>query len=138
MHHYGVDPKDIGLEDTKITGYAHGGLVKSVHKNGDDGLASLEVGEEVSTVDVVNLANRVRQDKTLNALASGHILNGKTMEGIGNTDIDIHFGEAIGNINIPDGISEKELQRIINAAYQYTSQKVVQDVTKSLGRKRPV
>lgn len=138
LGHYGVKPSDLGLTDNKVTGYAQGGLVKSVHKNGDDGLASLAVGEEVATVDVVNLANKVRQDKVLNALANGHTLNGMTMDGIGNTEIAINFGEAIGNLNIPNGVSDEELQRIIKESYKYTSQQVARDVAKTLGRKRPV
>ena len=138
LGHYGVKPSDLGLTDSKVTGYAQGGLVKSVHKNGDDGLASLAVGEEVATVDVVNLANKVRQDKVLNALANGHTLNGMTMDGIGTTEIAINFGEAIGNLNIPNGVSDEELQRIIKESYKYTSQQVVRDVAKTLGRKRPV
>lgn len=138
LGHYGVKPSDLGLTDSKVTGYAQGGLVKSVHKNGDDGLASLAVGEEVATVDVVNLANKVRQDKVLNALANGHTLNGMTMDGIGNTEIAINFGEAIGNLNIPNGVSDEELQRIIKESYKYTSQQVARDVAKTLGRKRPV
>lgn len=136
--HYGVKPSDLGLTDSKVTGYAQGGLVKSVHKNGDDGLASLAVGEEVATVDVVNLANKVRQDKVLNALANGHTLNGMTMDGIGTTEIAINFGEAIGNLNIPNGVSDEELQRIIKESYKYTSQQVARDVAKTLGCKRPV
>lgn len=138
LGHYGVKPSDLGLTDSKVTGYAQGGLVKSVHKNGDDGLASLAVGEEVATVDVVNLANKVRQDKVLNALANGHTLNGMTMDGIGTTEIAINFGEAIGNLNIPNGVSDEELQRIIKESYKYTSQQVARDVAKTLGRKRPV
>lgn len=138
LGHYGVKPSDLGLTDSKVTGYAQGGLVKSVHKNGDDGLASLAVGEEVATVDVVNLANKIRQDKVLNALANGHTLNGMTMDKFGNMDIAINFGEAIGNINIPEGVTSQQVQRIIDEAYQYTSQKVIQDVTKAFGRKRPV
>lgn len=139
LHHYGVDdPSTIGATTDKLPGYAQGGLVKSVHKNGDDGLASLAVGEEVATVDVVNLANKLRQDKVLNALANGHTLNGMTMGKFGNMDIAVNFGEAIGNINIPEGVTSQQLQRIINEAYQYTSQKVIQDVTKAFGRKRPV
>ena len=138
LGHYGVKPSDLGLTDSKVTGYAQGGLVKSVHKNGDDGLASLAVGEEVATVDVVNLANKVRQDKVLNALANGHTLNGMTMDGIGNTEIAINFGEAIGNLNIPNGVSDEELQRIIKESYKYTSQQVARDVAKTLGHKRPV
>ena len=138
LGHYGVKPSDLGLTDSKVTGYAKGGLVKSVHKNGDDGLASLAVGEEVATVDVVNLANKIRQDKVLNALANGHTLNGMTMDGIGTTEIAINFGEAIGNLNIPNGVSDEELQRIIKESYKYTSQQVARDVAKTLGRKRPV
>lgn len=138
LGHYGVKPSDLGLTDSKVTGYAQGGLVKSVHKNGDDGLASLAVGEEVATVDVVNLANKVRQDKVLNALANGHTLNGMTMDGIGTTEINVNFGEAIGNLNIPNGVSDEELQRIIKESYKYTSQQVARDVAKTLGRKRPV
>lgn len=138
LGHYGVKPSDLGLTDSKVTGYAQGGLVKSVHKNGDDGLASLAVGEEVATVDVVNLANKVRQDKVLNALANGYTLNGMTMDGIGNTEIAINFGEAIGNLNIPNGVSDEELQKIIKESYKYTSQQVARDVAKTLGRKRPV
>lgn len=138
LGHYGVKPSDLGLTDNKVTGYAQGGLVKSVHKNGDDGLASLAVGEEVATVDVVNLANKVRQDKVLNALANGHTLNGMTMDGIGTTEIAINFGEAIGNLNIPNGVSDEELQRIIKESYKYTSRQVARDVAKTLGRKRPV
>ena len=138
LGHYGVKPSDLGLTDSKVTGYAQGGLVKSVHKNGDDGLASLAVGEEVATVDVVNLANKIRQDKVLNALANGHTLNGMTMDKFGNMDIAVNFGEAIGNINIPEGVTSQQVQRIIDEAYQYTSQKVIQDVTKAFGRKRPV
>lgn len=138
LGHYGVKPSDLGLTDSKVTGYAQGGLVKSAHKNGDDGLASLAVGEEVATVDVVNLANKVRQDKVLNALANGHTLNGMTMDGIGTTEIAINFGEAIGNLNIPNGVSDEELQRIIKESYKYTSQQVARDVAKTLGRKRPV
>lgn len=138
LGHYGVKPSDLGLTDSNVTGYAQGGLVKSVHKNGDDGLASLAVGEEVATVDVVNLANKVRQDKVLNALANGHTLNGMTMDGIGTTEIAINFGEAIGNLNIPNGVSDEELQRIIKESYKYTSQQVARDVAKTLGRKRPV
>lgn len=138
LGHYGVKPSDLGLTDSNVTGYAQGGLVKSVHKNGDDGLASLAVGEEVATVDVVNLANKIRQDKVLNALANGHTLNGMTMDGIGTTEIAINFGEAIGNLNIPNGVSDEELQRIIKESYKYTSQQVARDVAKTLGRKRPV
>ena len=138
LGHYGVKPSDLGLTDSKVTGYAQGGLVKSVHKNGDDGLASLAVGEEVATVDVVNLANKIRQDKVLNALANGHTLNGMTMDGIGTTEINVNFGEAIGAINVPSGVSAEELQRIVNESYKYTSQKVTRDVAKTLGRKRPV
>lgn len=138
LGHYGVKPSDLGLTDSKVTGYAQGGLVKSAHKNGDDGLASLAVGEEVATVDVVNLANKVRQDKVLNALANGHTLNGMTMDGIGTSEIAINFGEAIGNLNIPNGVSDEELQRIIKESYKYTSQQVARDVAKTLGRKRPV
>lgn len=138
LGHYGVKPSDLGLTDSKVTGYAQGGLVKSVHKNGDDGLASLAVGEEAATVDVVNLANKVRQDKVLNALANGHTLNGMTMDGIGTTEINVNFGEAIGNLNIPNGVSDEELQRIIKESYKYTSQQVARDVAKTLGRKRPV
>lgn len=138
LGHYGVKPSDLGLTDSKVTGYAQGGLVKSVHKNGDDGLASLAVGEEVATVDVVNLANKVRQDKVLNALANGHTLNGMTMDGIGTTEINVNFGEAIGAINVPSGVSKEELQRIVNESYKYTSQKVTRDMTKIVGRKRPV
>lgn len=138
LGHYGVKPSNLGLTDSNVTGYAQGGLVKSVHKNGDDGLASLAVGEEVATVDVVNLANKVRQDKVLNALANGHTLNGMTMDGIGTTEIAINFGEAIGNLNIPNGVSDEELQRIIKESYKYTSQQVARDVAKTLGRKRPV
>lgn len=139
LHHYGVDdPSTIGATTDKLPGYAQGGLVKSVHKNGDDGLASLAVGEEVATVDVVNLANKIRQDKVLNALANGHTLNGMTMDKFGNMDIAVNFGEAIGNINIPEGVTSQQVQRIIDEAYQYTSQKVIQDVTKAFGRKRPV
>lgn len=139
LHHYGVDdPSVIGATADKLPGYAQGGLVKSVHKNGDDGLASLAVGEEVATVDVVNLANKLRQDKVLNALANGHTLNGMTMDKFGNMDIAVNFGEAIGNINIPEGVTSQQVQRIIDEAYQYTSQKVIQDVTKAFGRKRPV
>lgn len=138
LGHYGVKPSDLGLTDNKVTGYAQGGLVKSVHKNGDDGLASLAVGEEVATVDVVNLANKVRQDKVLNALANGHTLNGMTMDGIGTTEINVNFGEAIGAINVPSGVSKEELQRIVNESYKYTSQKVTRDMAKIVGRKRPV
>lgn len=138
LGHYGVKPSDLGLTDSKVTGYAKGGLVKSVHKNGDDGLASLAVGEEVATVDVVNLANKVRQDKVLNALANGHTLNGMTMDGIGTTEINVNFGEAIGAINVPSGVSDEELQRIVNESYKYTSQKVTRDMAKIVGRKRPV
>lgn len=138
LGHYGVKPSDLGLTDSKVTGYAKGGLVKSVHKNGDDGLASLAVGEEVATVDVVNLANKVRQDKVLNALANGHMLNGMTMDGIGTTEINVNFGEAIGAINVPSGVSDEELQRIVNESYKYTSQKVTCDMAKIVGRKRPV
>lgn len=138
LGHYGVKPSDLGLTDSKVTGYAQGGLVKSVHKNGDDGLASLAVGEEVATVDVVNLANKVRQDKVLNALANGHTLNGMTMDGIGTTEINVNFGEAIGAINVPSGVSAEELQRIVNESYKYTSQKVTRDMAKIVGRKRPV
>lgn len=138
LGHYGVKPSDLGLTDSKVTGYAQGGLVKSVHKNGDDGLASLAVGEEVATVDVVNLANKVRQDKVLNALANGHMLNGMTMDGIGATEINVNFGEAIGVINVPSGVSDEELQRIVNESYKYTSQKVTRDMAKIVGRKRPV
>lgn len=138
LGHYGVKPSDLGLTDSKVTGYAKGGLVKSVHKNGDDGLASLAVGEEVATVDVVNLANKIRQDKVLNALANGHTLNGMTMDGIGTTEINVNFGEAIGAINVPSGVSAEELQRIVNESYKYTSQKVTRDMAKIVGRKRPV
>lgn len=138
LGHYGVKPSDLGLTDSKVTGYAQGGLVKSVHKNGDDGLASLAVGEEVATVDVVNLANKIRQDKVLNALANGHTLHGMTMDGIGTTEINVNFGEAIGAINVPSGVSEEELQRIVNESYKYTSQKVTRDMAKIVGRKRPV
>lgn len=138
LGHYGVKPSDLGLTNSKVTGYAQGGLVKSVHKNGDDGLASLAVGEEVATVDVVNLANKIRQDKVLNALANGHTLNGMTMDGIGTTEINVNFGEAIGAINVPSGVSEEELQRIVNESYKYTSQKVTRDMAKIVGRKRPV
>lgn len=138
LGHYGVKPSDLGLTDSKVAGYAQGGLVKSVHKNGDDGLASLAVGEEVATVDVVNLANKVRQDKVLNALANGHMLNGMTMDGIGTTEINVNFGEAIGAINVPSGVSDEELQRIVNESYKYTSQKVTRDMAKIVGRKRPV
>ena len=138
LGHYGVKPSDLGLTDSKVTGYAQGGLVKSVHKNGDDGLASLAVGEEVATVDVVNLANKVRQDKVLNALANGHTLNGMTMDGSGTTEINVNFGEAIGAINVPSGVSAEELQRIVNESYKYTSQKVTRDMAKIVGRKRPV
>ena len=138
LGHYGVKPSDLGLTDSNVTGYAQGGLVKSVHKNGDDGLASLAVGEEVATVDVVNLANKVRQDKVLNALANGHMLNGMTMDGIGSTEINVNFGEAIGAINVPSGVSDEELQRIVNESYKYTSQKVTRDMAKIVGRKRPV
>lgn len=138
LGHYGVKPSDLGLTDSKVTGYVQGGLVKSVHKNGDDGLASLAVGEEVATVDVVNLANKIRQDKVLNALANGHTLNGMTMDGIGTTEINVNFGEAIGAINVPSGVSEEELQRIVNESYKYTSQKVTRDMAKIVGRKRPV
>lgn len=138
LGHYGVKPSDLGLTDSKVTGYAQGGLVKSVHKNGDNGLASLAVGEEVATVDVVNLANKIRQDKVLNALANGHTLNGMTMDGIGTTEINVNFGEAIGAINVPSGVSEEELQRIVNESYKYTSQKVTRDMAKIVGRKRPV
>lgn len=138
LGHYGVKPSDLGLTDSKVTGYAQGGLVKSVHKNGDDGLASLAVGEEVATVDVVNLANKIRQDKVLNALANGHTLNGMTMDGIGTTEINVNFGEAIGAINVPSGVSDEELQRIVNESYKYTSQKVTRDMAKIVGRKRPV
>lgn len=138
LGHYGVKPSDLGLTDSNVTGYAQGGLVKSVHKNGDDGLASLAVGEEVATVDVVNLANKIRQDKVLNALANGHTLNGMTMDGIGTTEINVNFGEAIGAINVPSGVSEEELQRIVNESYKYTSQKVTRDMAKIVGRKRPV
>ena len=138
LGHYGVKPSDLGLTDSNVTGYAQGGLVKSVHKNGDDGLASLAVGEEVATVDVVNLANKVRQDKVLNALANGHTLNGMTMDGIGTTEINVNFGEAIGAINVPSGVSNEELQRIVNESYKYTSQKVTRDMAKIVGRKRPV
>lgn len=138
LGHYGVKPSDLGLTDSNVTGYAQGGLVKSVHKNGDDGLASLAVGEEVATVDVVNLANKIRQDKVLNALANGHTLNGMTMDGIGTTEINVNFGEAIGAINVPSGVFEEELQRIVNESYKYTSQKVTRDMAKIVGRKRPV
>ena len=138
LGHYGVKPSDLGLTDSKVAGYAQGGLVKSVHKNGDDGLASLAVGEEVATVDVVNLANKIRQDKVLNALANGHTLNGMTMDGIGTTEINVNFGEAIGAINVPSGVSAEELQRIVNESYKYTSQKVTRDMAKIVGRKRPV
>lgn len=139
LHHYGVDdPSTIGATTDKLPGYAQGGLVKSVHKNGDDGLASLAVGEEVATVDVVNLANKIRQDKVLNALANGHTLNGMTMDGIGTTEINVNFGEAIGAINVPSGVSAEELQRIVNESYKYTSQKVTRDMAKIVGRKRPV
>ncbi len=138
LGHYGVKPSDLGLTDSKVTGYAQGGLVKSVHKNGDDGLASLAVGEEVATVDVVNLANKIRQDKVLNALANGHTLNGMTMDGIGTTEINVNFGEAIGAINVPSGVSDKELQRIVDESYKYTSQKITRDMAKIVGRKRPV
>ena len=138
LGHYGVKPSDLGLTDSKVTGYAQGGLVKSVHKNGDDGLASLAVGGEVATVDVVNLANKIRQDKVLNALANGHTLNGMTMDGIGTTEINVNFGEAIGAINVPSGVSKEELQRIVNESYKYTSQKVTRDMAKIVGRKRPV
>lgn len=128
----------LNTNTASITGYAQGGLVKSVHKNGDDGLASLAVGEEVATVDVVNLENKVRQDKVLNALANGHTLNGMTMDGIGTTEINVNFGEAIGAINVPSGVSKEELQRIVNESYKYTSQKVTRDMAKIVGRKRPV
>lgn len=138
LGHYGVKPSDMGLKDKNITGYATGGLVKSVHRNGDDGLASLKVGEEVATVEVVKMANRLTQDKTLNALANGNMLNGMTMDGIGSTEINVNFGEAIGAINVPSGVSEEELQRIVNESYKYTSQKVTRDMAKIVGRKRPV
>lgn len=128
----------LNTNTASITGYAKGGLVKSVHKNGDDGLAALAVGEEVATVDVVNLENKIRQDKVLNALANGHTLNGMTMDGIGTTEINVNFGEAIGAINVPSGVSKEELQRIVNESYKYTSQKVTRDMAKIVGRKRPV
>ena len=60
------------------------------------------------------------------------------MDGIGTTEINVNFGEAIGAINVPSGVSKEELQRIVNESYKYTSQKVTRDMAKIVGRKRPV
>ena len=139
LHHYGIDdPTAIGAPSEKITGFATGGVVKSVRENGDDGLGSLKAGEEVITVKAVQMSDRLVKNKTFKALADGNILNGITMDGIGNTEVSINFGDAIGNLNIPNGVSDEELQRIIKESYKYTSQQVARDVAKTLGRKRPV
>ena len=52
--------------------------------------------------------------------------------------MELEQRKSIGAINVPSGVSDEELQRIVNESYKYTSQKVTRDMAKIVGRKRPV
>lgn len=147
LAHYGVTTSDLGLDDD-IPHAATGGLVKATKRAGDDGLATLAIGEEVATADVVKQARKLipTLDQMINNQTLTDLANGKftvkipTFEDsqLGYNEFTINFDDAIRIDNIADlgNISDEEFKRLLEEGYKYTSQKIAQEIARVTG-KRP-
>ena len=152
LSHYGITRSDIGI-DSAIPHFAKGGLVKATKRAGDDGLASLKSGEEVVASDTVKAAETVLPAMEyiapkLDSIVNSHVLDNiarlqsaqygmNPIEQVSLGEINVSYGSAIENINIDDlgGLSDKELQEVLDKASKYVQQQIVQDFSKLLGKK---
>lgn len=148
LKHYGVTTTQLGIQDA-IPHAATGGLVKATKRAGDDGLATLAIGEEVATADTVDKArivvpelNSIIENPVLSALSKGDfkmsIPSYDNM--IGNSEFNINFDDAIRIDNIDDlgNISDAEFKRLLEEGYKYTAQKLVQEYARATGHRPQV
>lgn len=113
-----------------IAGFAHGGFVEAIKRNGDDGIATLKVGEAILTpTDSKNLASLVQKFDTIDVTAD--IMNmlkdtAKSSGGLG-TPQNIDYGGVQFNFELPNVTDSKSL---INAIQNDNSlQKAIQSVS---------
>ena len=118
------------LKKYGIAGFAHGGFVEAIKRNGDDGIATLKVGEAILTpTDSKNLASLVQKFDTIDVTAD--IMNmlkdtAKSSGGLG-TPQNIDYGGVQFNFELPNVTDSKSL---INAIQNDNSlQKAIQSVS---------
>ena len=145
LSHFGINAKDIGLENINIAHAATGGLVKATKRAGDDGLSTLKIDEEVVTADVVQTSRTLipKLDKIVTNPAIDKLTNMNYSipapafsDGLGNNEFNFNYsGDAVSIGSIEGKISEEDLNHLLDQACQYTRTKMVQDIAKTLGRK---
>lgn len=132
---YGVDPVMAG-----IPGFANGGLVEQVRKNGDTGIASLKHGEYVLDEDLTNLARQVLPQLTaisnnsvLKSLSSLDSYTPPEISSIKNGDISIHYDNMINveSGGIADVVTLKKLQSMMPEISEKVRKDIVSDRRKS-------
>lgn len=145
LSHFGINAKDIGLENINIAHAATGGLVKATKRAGDDGLSTLKIDEEVVTADVVQTSrtlipklDKIVTNPTIDKLTNMNysIPAPAFSDGLGNNEFNFNYsGDAVSIGSIEGKISEEDLNRLLDQACQYTRTKMVQDIAKTLGKK---
>lgn len=147
LKHYGISGSDLGLSDSNLTGFASGGLVKAVNKNGDSGIASLKSGEEVVVEDTVRFAGellpKLKSLVSNPTIGDSQLSNGFTpsidLEQLqSNNELNIYYDNLmeIQKIEGLADMSEKDLQKLMEACYKYTNDNIIKTVAKRLGIKR--
>lgn len=149
LKHYGVSGSDLGLSNSNLTGFASGGLVKAVNKNGDSGIASLKSGEEVVVEDTVRFAGellpKLKSLVSNPTIGDSQLSNGFTpsidLEQLqSNNELNIHYDNLmeIQKIEGLADMSEKDLQKLMEACYKYTNDNIIKTVAKRFGIKRQI
>lgn len=149
LKHYGISGSDLGLSDSNLTGFASGGIVKAVNKNGDSGIASLKSGEEVVVEDTVRFAGellpKLKSLVSNPTIGDSQLSNGFTpsidLEQLqSNNELNIHYDNLmeIQKIEGLADMSERDLQKLMEACYKYTNDNIIKTVAKRLGIKRQI
>lgn len=149
LNHYGISGSDLGLTDSNLTGFASGGLVKAVRKNGDSGIASLKTGEEVVVEDTVRFAGEIlpklKSVITNPSVPESSLLNdfkpSVDLDQLqSNNELNIHYDNLmeIQKIEGLADMSERDLQKLMESCYKYTNENIIKSVAKRLGIKRQI
>lgn len=147
LQHYGVSASDLGISNSNLTGFATGGLVKAVRRNGDAGIASLKPGEEVVVEDTVRYAGNLLPQ--FESLVNNLPINEKDILSdldrtinlpelnSSNNELTIHYDNLL-EIQKIEGLAEmsqKDLQKLMEACYSYSNDKLIKSISKNLGMK---
>lgn len=118
------------LKKYHIAGFAHGGLVKAIKRNGDDGIATLKVGEAILTpTDSKNLASLAQHFEAIDVTADiMNMLKESAKSGnIFGTPQSIDYGGVSFNFDLPNVTDPNSFINVIKTDNRV--QKAIQSVS---------